>query len=196
MCPFWSWCFLKSMTKTDKKKALPLRPKQKKTWPFRPFPNENAPWIHPGDGFLKRGQAASTAEICFWWVGHLKRGGITMTQYSSPPWSDTNPSNPSIGLRKIETFRPAQKTHDRTTTVGPGKEMAQVYSIRFCSLEICEPCELMFPSLSALQSSRCIELSLGNKKIIPKCSGKVHLHTNIHYCMGGLKAMTFGWQCN
>ena len=66
--------------------------------------------------------------------------------------------------------------------------MAQVYSIRFCSLEICEPCELVFPSLSALQSSRCIELSLGNKKIIPKCSGKVHLHTkHTLLYMGGLK---------
>ena len=81
--PFLIMMLFEEHDKNWQNKALPLRPKQKKTWPFRPFPNENAPWIHPGDGFLKRGQAASTAEICFWWVGHLKRGGS--------PWRSTAP---------------------------------------------------------------------------------------------------------
>ena len=148
-----------------------------------------------GMASLKRGQAVSTAEIYFWWVVIWKGVGSPW-HYTAPPWSDTNPSNPSIGVRKIETLRPAQKNSWPDHNCWSRKKMAQVYSIRFCSLEICEPCELVFPSLSALQSSRCIELSLGNKKIISKCSGKVHLHTNIHYYMGGLRAMTFGWQCS
>ena len=84
MCPFWSWCFLKSMTKTDKKKALPLRPKQNELDPSDLSPNEKAPSIHPGDGFFKEGASCFHGGNLFLMGGHLKRGGS--------PWRSTNPS--------------------------------------------------------------------------------------------------------
>ena len=72
------------MTKTGKKKALPLRPKQKELDPSDLSPNEKAPSIHPGDGFFKEGASCFHGGNLFLMGGHLKRGGITMTQYSSP----------------------------------------------------------------------------------------------------------------
>lgn len=163
LCPFWSWCFWKAWHKLTKKK-LALRPKQKELDPSDLSPNEKAPWIHPGDGFFKEGASCFHGGNLFLMGGSFEKGWDHHDAVQLPPWSDTNPSNPSIGLRKIEAFRPAEKNSWPDHNCWSRKKMAQVYSIRFCSLEICETCELVFPSLSALQSSRCIELSLATRR--------------------------------
>lgn len=175
MCPFWSWCFLKSMTKTDKKKALPLRPKQKELDPSDLSPNEKAPSIHPGDGFFKEGASCFHGGNLFLMGGHLKRGGS--------PWRSTNPS-----IQPFDRSKEDWNLAPSSENSWPDHNCWSRKKIWFCSLEICEPCELVFPFLSALQSSRCIELSLGNKKIIPKCSGKVHLHTKHTLWHGRVKS--------